>query len=898
MAHDTKNRLKTRASVLAVASCLAVAPLVADAAGLGRLTVLSMLGQPLQAEIDLTATRDELAGMTAKVASPDAFRLAGIDYAGTLTALRFSIETRPSGQPYVKLVSDRPISEPFVDMLIELSWPAGRLVREYTFLLDPPEMAVGGEAIAAPVEAPQRADVSPAATPVPAEAAAVAVPLAAPAGQPVEAVKPVEPAYGAGPGQVDIKRGDTLGKIANRLRGEGVSLEQMLVALFRENPRAFMGNNMNRMMAGKILTIPSRESVQAIAQDEALREVRAQAADWNAYRSRLAGVVADSAAREPGGKQEVSGRIAAKVEEPAPAVKPGEDQVKVAKTELATGGAPAAKLKEEDRVAKERALRESQQRTTELEKNVADLQKLVEIKSKGMAEVQQQAAAKPEATPPAVAGVKPPAPAAGPAPAPAPAPKVAAEAPKTDAAAAAVAKPPAVSPTQVAPQAAAAPKPKPKAPPPPPPPEPPGFVEELVGNPAVLGGLAALVAAIGGLVFYRRRKSAAAAGGASVLATGTLSQPSLGANSVFRTTGGQAVDTSNVTPATTDFSQAGPGAIDTDEVDPVAEAEVYMAYGRDAQAEEILLEALQKDPKRTAIHAKLLEIYASRKSVKQFETLATELYAQTGGSGPDWEAAAALGVQLDPSNSLYSGGGRGARPDAGAAPAAPAAKPTTTQAMPGSLAQMAGGTVSQMAAAEAGGSVDFDLGSDAGASAADKQIFDFDLGLGGTPTGANPAAGSTNRGTGGQRANPAAMDDALKFDFDVASPGVDTPVDIELTSSLIAPQPMGTAVDLSAINLDLGASKKADAGASDFDKTMFFAPGSQPAASPAATASVDAGIDLLDSNLQAVATKLDLAKAYEEMGDAEGARELLDEVMAEGNDEQQSAAKAILARLG
>ena len=124
---------------------------------------------------------------------------------------------------------------------------------------------------------------------------------------------------------------------------------------------------------------------------------------------------------------------------------------------------------------------------------------------------------------------------------------------------------------------------------------------------------------------------------------------------MFRMTGGQSVDTSNTPPQTGDFSQAGPGSIDTDEVDPVAEADVYMAYGRDAQAEEILLEALQKDPNRIAIHAKLLEIYANRKSVKQFETLASELYAQTAGVGPEWAKVAALGVGLDPANPLYSG---------------------------------------------------------------------------------------------------------------------------------------------------------------------------------------------------------------------------------------------------
>ena len=125
---------------------------------------------------------------------------------------------------------------------------------------------------------------------------------------------------------------------------------------------------------------------------------------------------------------------------------------------------------------------------------------------------------------------------------------------------------------------------------------------------------------------------------------------------MFRATGGQSVDTGNVPLQTGDFSQTGPGTIDTDEVDPVAEADVYMAYGRDAQAEEILIEALHKDPQRTAIPAKLLEIYAGRKSVKQFDTLASELYAQTGGVGAEWEKVAAMGATLDPENPLYLGG--------------------------------------------------------------------------------------------------------------------------------------------------------------------------------------------------------------------------------------------------
>jgi pilus assembly protein FimV len=110
----------------------------------------------------------------------------------------------------------------------------------------------------------------------------------------------------------------------------------------------------------------------------------------------------------------------------------------------------------------------------------------------------------------------------------------------------------------------------------------------------------------------------------------------------------------------TDFSQASISAIDAEEgVDPVAEADVYMAYGRDAQAEEILLDALKTDPTRTAIHVKLLEIYAGRKNNKQFETLASDLYAQTGGVGGDWEKAAAMGLKLDPANPLYGGAAGG-----------------------------------------------------------------------------------------------------------------------------------------------------------------------------------------------------------------------------------------------
>ena len=134
--NETKNsKFKKRAATLAVASCLSLAPWVADAAGLGKLTVLSGLGQPLRAELDIGAAKDEVAGMTARLAPQDVFKQAGVDFASVLLDLRFAVEKRPNGQSVVKVTSAKPINEPFLDFLVELNWPAGRLVREYTFLL-------------------------------------------------------------------------------------------------------------------------------------------------------------------------------------------------------------------------------------------------------------------------------------------------------------------------------------------------------------------------------------------------------------------------------------------------------------------------------------------------------------------------------------------------------------------------------------------------------------------------------------------------------------------------------------------------------------------------------------------------------------------------------------------
>ena len=116
-----------------------MASIPAFAAGLGKLTVTSTLGQPFRGEIDLLAVdKKDLGSLRARFASFEAFKEAKIERAPVLSAMRFSVEQKKNGDPYLKITSSKPVDEPFLDMLVELDWPAGRLVREYTVLLDPP----------------------------------------------------------------------------------------------------------------------------------------------------------------------------------------------------------------------------------------------------------------------------------------------------------------------------------------------------------------------------------------------------------------------------------------------------------------------------------------------------------------------------------------------------------------------------------------------------------------------------------------------------------------------------------------------------------------------------------------------------------------------------------------
>lgn len=806
------------------------AAFAAQAAGLGRLTVQSTLGQVLAAEIDLVSLQPgELDALTARVASPESYRDAKIEYSAVLRLLRFSVEKRANGAPYLKLTSVAPINEPFVDVLVEVTWPSGRLQREYPILLDPPGFAEA------------RAAVPAAAPPAPAPVAAAPAPAPVPAVPSAKAEMPAAaPARASGDSYGPVERGEYLNKIAREVKPATVSMEQMLVALYRENRTAFIDNNMNRLKAGQILRVPSAEEAGGISGREAIQEIRSHVANWKAYREGLAGGIAAGPARgEPA--RAASGPVgtAAVSPPPAPPAASG-DVLKLSKTEgtKATAAGKAASPQDrlnalqEELTAKDKALGEAQSRLADLEKQIRDMQRLIELKT-GAPPKPAEPAAKPE--PKVDVAAKP---ADAPKPVEMPAPVEAtktAEAPK-----------PADSPKPAETPKPAPPKPAAKKPAPPPPP--PSFMDELLDNPLMLAAGAGVVGllGVGGFLFVRNRRRKANVNAVVLpLAGGTSSQ--LRASSGSAKPAGGLVDTGNSS-FLTDFDKEGTGATAGDEVDPVAEAEVYIAYGRDAQAEEILKDARTRDKNRHEVTLKLLEIYHARKSAPAFAAVATELRAAVGESSPVWKKAAAMGAQIDTENALYKGAMAAGAP-VSFETAAPAPRPDLDFNL-----DAAPGTGSDAASAEPSSSFDLDLGSESTPPpdlplSSESPALDFDL----SPQQA-PAAESS-------AAQPPAEEERPSFDFDLS--GLDFPSS-PATATPAAPTPdagpgaLEQTTSLNLADLDLGGGGSAS---------------------------------------DAFTTKLELAKAYIEIGDKDGAREILKEVAKGGSVAQQAEAKQLIDSL-
>lgn len=608
---------------ITTAICLALVPVSIYAAGLGKLNVNSGLGEPLRAEIELlSVSPEELSTLSAVIASEEAYALQGIERPASHSTIKVEIAKSASGAPILKLKSSQPINDPYLDMLLQVDWASGRLLREYTVLLDPPGYT--GESDSSAVSTVQMPSTQPdSSTPVVSTSENVE-------GKPGKSVKRSKrPATATDDAQEYVtQRGDTLAKIAREMKPEGVSLEQMLIGLYEVNPDAFSGKNINRLKTGQILHAPSQETLDAISQQQAGKEVRVHAANWNEYRNKLAGMVAEAPVAEAEPKTtSSSGKIKTAEDQSAPEAAASKDVVKLSASDAeklkddGTLKSLEAKITalQEEVTAREKGLQEAQTRTADLEKQVAEMQKLLAMKNGAMAEMQKQATEAAQAKPAPVVEAKP------------------VEQKLAEATAAPEQKPEQVKPVTV-PKPVPAPEPIPQA----------GFMDGL--NLPLMGGATGLLALLGGAWVYLRNKRKK---NLADFERGIMTSGGLKANTVFGNTSGSSVDTGD-TSFLTDFSQsANGGMIDTHDVDPIAEAEVYMAYGRDAQAEEILKDAIAKEPKRYELHLKLLEMYAASKNMSAFETVAGELYTTLGAQDPVWTKVAAIGIQLEPNNPLY-----------------------------------------------------------------------------------------------------------------------------------------------------------------------------------------------------------------------------------------------------
>lgn len=321
-----------------------------QAASLGRLTVLSGSGEPLRAQIEVTAIQaGEADSLRASLAPADIYRQTQLDHPDFLSSVRLALTDLPDGRKVVSVSSDAPIEARVVDLLIDLNWASGRFIRQYSFFVDPPA--------------------------------------------PIRSAAPTT--------EIRIVRGDTLSGVAKRIGYTGANLEQVLVALQQANPSAFDSGNVNRLRVGSTLRVPDADTVRSIDQQAARRNLATQQAEFERLRAGrgASSVRRAGAAATP---QQASGAISAtSSDKPAPTTDE-RDRLRLSAAgptsvgTRGTAGALNAKQESADRTAeelsaKDKALQEAQSRVSELERNVADMQRLLGIQSTALADAEARA---------------------------------------------------------------------------------------------------------------------------------------------------------------------------------------------------------------------------------------------------------------------------------------------------------------------------------------------------------------------------------------------------------------------------------------------------------------------------------------------------------------------------
>ena len=575
------------------------------------------------------------------------------------------------------------------------------------------------------------------------------------------------------------------------------------------------------------------------------------------------------------------------------------------------GKAPA-----EEKIAKDKQAKDAESRVTELSKNIADLNKIAGISPAPPAAV-PASASKPPVTPgvqiAAAPSIAPTAPVTAtnttatvntastastvstpgaPVPTPAATAVATLATPTLPAAATVTATTSAASAPGVAPASAPVAVKKPVAVPPPALPEP-SLIEELTDNALVLPGLGLLLALLAGFGFYRYKKR-----NQQLSVDSSFLESRLQPDSFFGASGGQRIDTSESGDGSGSSLVYSASQLDAaGDVDPVAEADVYLAYGRDLQAEEILKEALRTNPTRVAIHAKLMEIYAKRRDVKGFESIAGEAYVLTRGNGPEWAYMCELGRELDPGNPTYLPGGQ---PTSGHG--------SLGHGVSGSSSFGGAATAAQLAESQPASVVDFDLDldfSDNDGAPLDTAVAPTPV-IGLAPTPAPVAAPAAFSPVPSSTAAPAvkvqAKDTPSFNDLDL-NLGDDQTLDLNVPA---APQPLHNSPSFNldpppfVRQADASSAKAAvaplDNGMLEFDMGSLSldldAPVTESPTIPKAVVAAE------PAEAQGpLEIKLSLAEEFRALGDSDGARSLANEVVAQADGALKSRAQAFLNAL-
>jgi len=963
-------------------------PIQVLALGVGEIEWKSALNQPLDAEIGLFAVgTTSQHDINVKLASYDAYERAGIEFPSILQDLKFSVEQRKTGDFFIKLTSANAIKDPFLDILVEVDWPSGHLLREFTVLLDLPVMT---DQVAGPVSSPVATALQ---QPAPGSVAAMtsadmkdedvraaeamSTDTMAGGGEAAGATSAAGPIYGESASPVSnnlrygmVQRGDTLWGIAESMRTDkSISVQQIMMALLKSNPEAFYDNNINNLKAGYVLRLDDPSQLTKMSKSEAAREAQRQYQSWLAKKK---GKTLKTAAPADKAAPVTTVGAGAETGEGGPSLKlVSPDEADVAISSKATGGDGQKRsftgkelesLRQELTYALEAsdAGREEntqlRARIAELEEQIGEMQRLLSLRDDALSVLQVQPKDQATAEATTMPGAEtetgvvpetaaPMAPAAGPETATTPESTAIPVTAKETAAVTATA-PEGVTPAEGQPgsqpvvqpeeqQAAVTPKPvkKPVKPAKPAPEK--GILDVVMGyvnkavaasgsllNPVVLGGIVGGALLLGGgFWFLRRRKISGDDLEQSMLievadkqlsedmANGTVSDLSesneeTSAVDLLDTASGDNID-----------------ATDIDEIDVLAEADVYLAYQRFDRAEELLRDAVEHEPQRHDLMLKLMEVFVASDNSEGFIEIAERCKASGGQEDAAvWDKVKDMGSKIAASHPLFSGD----------APSAEVDDEDTESDLPGGDLGIDFGGLDDdlMAGSDAGESAeksesinnlsseldDLDFGADEPAGTAEEAQpeaepdagLDFDSGPDLTAV-AEPeveTAGSASDG-----------DNSLNFDIDEVSPAADeqaasgADMDTDATDNSLEFE--GGLVEESDDNALEFAGDGLDAVDEDDNVVLAEDDGGDTTSSEDMSDDIDWLTSVTDdaadseedgssffSSEDEVATKLDLIRAYIDMGDNDSARNILGEVVEEGSDEQKQEAQDLLRQIG